>query len=639
MSGMSGWRELFARQDGAGNKWATWFGRVVLFGVFTNISMGLPSVLLPNFLLGILRLPLTQEPMWPNFTALLLIMMTLFYIPGAIDPVRYRASAWLAVIARFGAATFFLATPYRHDWWLFGVMDLTYFVVEGTLLTLAECAGTKRARGDLRRALTGSLRTRWRWLMVLAAGLVATALMSFTTWYKLFREVPAAEYASDEENFKYGSIGTEDESGIPLYMWKVLPRVCPNLADGRGDYSAFGMIYEKGHDTPIGMSVKTIGFPRIGVNCGICHTGTVRTSDEAPPQLTVGGTAIQFDSQAYVRFLSECAADPRFTADRILAEIDRDGAPLSWLDRLLYRHVLIPQTQKALLKQRETFAWTGTRPRWGRGRVDPFNPPKFGILKLPIDNTIGTIDIMSLWNLAAPHGASYHWDGLSQDLGEVERSSALGDGVTLHSIALSNLERIKRWISHNPPPVFPHPVDQARVEKGKQVFQTAGCAECHAPGGKRFRTVIPVDEPGLATDRHRIDMWTVEAKEAYTKYADGTSWPFRHFQKTNGYVALPLDGLWLRAPYLHNGSVPTLYHLLNPDQRVSRFYRGYDVIDAQRVGFVFEPPADKAKAERFLQVATEYDTTLPGNDNHGHTYGQDLAPDDKDALIEYLKTL
>jgi hypothetical protein len=246
---------------------------------------------------------------------------------------------------------------------------------------------------------------------------------------------------------------------------------------------------------------------------------------------------------------------------------------------------------------------------------------------------------MSLWNMTSTEGASYHWDGLSTDLGEVERSSALGDGVTRDSIALDNLERIKRWITHNPAPRYPLAIDPARPDHGKRIYETAGCAACHAPGGKRFRTVIPVDEPGLQTDRHRIDMWTPAAKDAYQKYADGTTWPFRNFHKTNGYVALPLDGLWLRAPYLHNGSVPTLDQLLNPDKRIARFHRGYDVIDPVQVGFVYEPPQDKARAASFLARTTEYDTSLPGNGNQGHTYGADLAAEDKAALIEYLKTL
>jgi hypothetical protein len=101
----------------------------------------------------------------------------------------------------------------------------------------------------------------------------------------------------------------------------------------------------------------------------------------------------------------------------------------------------------------------------------------------------------------------------------------------------------------------------------------------------------------------------------------------------DGYLAVPLDGLWLRAPYLHNGSVPALTDLLNaPQSRPLRFWRGYDVYDPARVGFVSDGP----EAQR---LGTAYDTTRPGNANTGHTYGTDLPADSKRALLEYLKTL
>jgi hypothetical protein len=101
----------------------------------------------------------------------------------------------------------------------------------------------------------------------------------------------------------------------------------------------------------------------------------------------------------------------------------------------------------------------------------------------------------------------------------------------------------------------------------------------------------------------------------------------------NGYVAVPLEGLWLRAPYLHNGSVPTLVDLLEKtDRRPKVFRRGYDVYDPVRVGFVTSGP----EADR---VGTLFDTSLPGGGNDGHLYGTDLSPADKAALIEYMKTL
>ena len=111
------------------------------------------------------------------------------------------------------------------------------------------------------------------------------------------------------------------------------------------------------------------------------------------------------------------------------------------------------------------------------------------------------------------------------------------------------------------------------------------------------------------------NMWTPAAASAYNAFADGYQWDFSGFRKTNGYVAVPLDGIWLRAPYLHNGSVASLHDLLEPpEQRQKVFYRGYDLYDPARVGFVSDGPI----AER---AGTRYDTARPGNGNGGHAYG------------------
>ena len=103
------------------------------------------------------------------------------------------------------------------------------------------------------------------------------------------------------------------------------------------------------------------------------------------------------------------------------------------------------------------------------------------------------------------------------------------------------------------------------------------------------------------------------------------------------FERLPLDGIWMRAPYLHNGSVPNLRELLTkPAERVKRFYRGYDVYDPENVGFISD-----GRAERHGAIL--YDTTVDdprnrGNGNGGHEYATELSASDKEALIEYLKT-
>ena len=94
---------------------------------------------------------------------------------------------------------------------------------------------------------------------------------------------------------------------------------------------------------------------------------------------------------------------------------------------------------------------------------------------------------------------------------------------------------------------------------------------------------------------------------------------------------MPLDGIWLRAPYLHNGSVPTLRALLLLDPRPATFYRAYDVYDFQNVGFVSSGPEAEKNGVLF-------NTADRGNGNGGHTYGQQLSVADREALLEYLKT-
>jgi hypothetical protein len=113
---------------------------------------------------------------------------------------------------------------------------------------------------------------------------------------------------------------------------------------------------------------------------------------------------------------------------------------------------------------------------------------------------------------------------------------------------------------------------------------------------------------------------------------EGKPWRFNHFRKTDGYANMPLDGLWLRAPYLHNGSVPTLRALLFPEERPRVFYRGYDVYDWDNVGFVSSGPDAEANGVKF-------DVSLRGNGNAGHVYGATLSRQERDALLEYLKTL
>ena len=465
-------------------------------------------------------------------------------------------------------------------------------------------------------------------IIVLALGAVG-----FLGWLHLFREVPEIVYESDRDHFNYASIGTENREGMPYLIWAVLPELFKDKLEANGSgqtgYASFGMLEEPGRDTPIGITRKRIGFERQGINCAVCHTASFRTSPEAVREVVAAGPSVGFDSQGYLRFLFACARDPRFNADELMPLI-KQRTSLGPVEQALYRNLVIPQTKKAILALADSYAWMDNRPTWGPGRIDPFNPVKFRMLGLPDDGTVGNSDMMPLWNEKAHVGFSYHWDGLERSLRETIIEGALGDGATLKSVNLEGLKRVESFINEAQPPSYPFPIDQARAAKGATIF-SASCAVCHAPGGARTGTVIPLTEVG--TDQQRLLMWTQAAVDAYSAYADGYPYDFKNLQKTDGYVAVALDGLWLRGPYLHNGSVPNLEALLTPPQdRPQVFIRGYDVIDRQKVGFISSGKEAESQGWR-------YEVAIQGNGNQGHSYGTELSTDDRKSLLEYLKTL
>jgi hypothetical protein len=456
--------------------------------------------------------------------------------------------------------------------------------------------------------------------------IIAAALAcAVSVWSTVFAS--AVQPGGGVEHFKYGSVGIESEEGLPYWIWQVLPRMFPDKLPG--GYASLGFVWEPDRELPIGFSKKSVmGSDRVAVNCAFCHTATYRISPDAARVIVPGGAPTRTQPQAFSRFLEAAAADPRFNAGDMLEAIGRMTS-LSWTESFSYRFFLIPGTRKALLRHREEFAWMDSRPDWGRGRIDPLNPFKFRQLRQSVDNTIGNSDMTPLWSLGLRDGRALHWDGLNASLQEVLVSSAIGNGASRKSVDLASLERVGEWLRSAAPPPFPFPIDRTLAAEGERVF-AAECSRCHAPAGERMGQVIPIDEIG--TDRHRLDTWTEAAAAAFNATPSGAPWPFKGFRKTGGYVAMPLVGAWLNAPYLHNGSVPTLSDLLNPpEQRPARFYRGYDVIDPVGVGFVSDHPA--------AGEGEWYETNKAGNSAAGHRYGTGRSAPEKKALIEFLKTL
>jgi len=466
------------------------------------------------------------------------------------------------------------------------------------------------------------------------------AVVGGIIWWKFFTTEPQ-QLADDSARFSYGSLESEALAGIPYPIFMILPRVFPDLVEkyatqgygpakaGYGGYGAFGLAWEEGQRLPVGLSIKRLGYERVTMNCALCHTTRYRLKPGEPPHFAVGGPAHTLNLQGLLRFLIAASHDRRFTAARLLPEIALNF-PLDALDYTIYATVLIPGTRKALQLAEHELGWMNSKPAWGPGRDDAFNLPKFILTQTPWDDSVGNTDFPALWRLANRKGELLHSAGEAKTVYAVVASSAIGIG----SLPVKDFEARNEWIASFiaklEPPKFPAALDQSLIDRGKRIFAEQ-CASCHAEGGRRTGTAIPLAEIG--TDPQHVLAWRqqdADRMNAVVRLLGARRSDVQGAQ--GGYVARPLVGLWLLGPYLHNGSVPTLWDLLSPPpQRPAVFYRGYDVVDLDHVGFISTGKEAAAYGFRF-------DTQLRGNDNGGHVYGTGLSEADKRALLEYLKT-
>lgn len=475
---------------------------------------------------------------------------------------------------------------------------------------------------------------RVRWWRRTRVWLAAALAVSLTTvaGAPAGSDADGPSFPSIEDHFKYGSVGAEERNGLPYWIWRVLPDVFEDkLPDrpGRG-YERLGFLDgDAPHGRPIGTSFRPGTVDLVGLNCATCHVGTYRERPDGPRHVVLGMPANQMDLQAYANFLTTCARDPRFEPDTLIAAIRKVKPDFGFFRAVLYRLFVVGRARDGILQRARENEWFALRPPFGPGRVDTFTPYRV-LRSLPVDAVVGTVDLPSLWNQRERRGMWLHWDGNNDSVEERNKSAAIGAGASPDSLDLASMARVEAWVWDLRPPRLPaEHVDATRLDEGRRAYDEH-CASCHAIGGPRTGQVTPVAEVG--TDRERLDSFSPDLAAEMNRIGEGHPWRFRRFRKTDGYANAPLDGLWLRAPYLHNGSVPTLRALLFPEERPAVFRRAYDVYDFTNVGFVSSGP----EAER---EGVPFDTRLRGNGNGGHLYGAQLPPDVRVSLLEYLKTL
>ena len=197
---------------------------------------------------------------------------------------------------------------------------------------------------------------------------------------------------------------------------------------------------------------------------------------------------------------------------------------------------------------------------------------------------------------------------------------------------------ILAWIESLEPPKYPFEINRELAERGAAIFNN-NCSRCHGtygPQGKYEQQTIPIDEIG--TDPLRLRSLSPEHRNWMKR-----GWLSRFGEDPVevdpvGYVAPPLDGIWASGPYFHNGSVPTLWHVLHNDSRPLVWKRTENGYDRERVGLELET-FDRISASAPAHRRRYFDTKLPGKSSSGHRFPEKLLEDEKQAVLEYLKTL
>jgi mono/diheme cytochrome c family protein len=296
----------------------------------------------------------------------------------------------------------------------------------------------------------------------------------------------------------------------------------------------------------------------------------------------------------------------------------------------------------------------------GRGTIDPINPSAFLAQMrdddLNLQQAIG-LDFSEHVNSDPPAWWLLKRKQTRNWTGGVRVNSLRVDMVNLLS-PLNSAAHIKKhesmfadihaFIMNVEAPKYPFAIDATLAERGRGLFNDA-CARCHGtygPGGKYPNKIVALDvvgtDPRLARSltRKNIDHFNKSwlGKE---KAPDGS---YYTIEETEGYQAPPLDGVWATAPYFHNGSVPTIEHVLNSKTRPKIFTRSYrtgkEDYDPERVGWKITALDQSPSAELpGFELRKIFDTTVPGRSNAGHTFGDSFTDAERRAVVEYVKTL
>ena len=257
------------------------------------------------------------------------------------------------------------------------------------------------------------------------------------------------------------------------------------------------------------------------------------------------------------------------------------------------------------------------------------------MLSIP-DDVIPT-DTPAWWLLKKKNAMFYNGFGRG-DFGRFLMASNL---LTVNDTAESaqvdaHMPDVLAYIYSLEAPKYPKPINQSLSAKGKVLFEQK-CSGCHGVYGEKAtypNYLIPASLIGTDSALYKANYSEPQFIDWFNKSWFSQGDHAARLEPFEGYIAPPLDGIWISAPYLHNGSVPTIEALLNSKLRPKFWSRDFDnpQYNYEKLGWKFTVESKSAST-------STYNTTLPGYGNYGHYFGDAFSDTERKAVIEYLKTL
>jgi len=472
--------------------------------------------------------------------------------------------------------------------------------------------------------------------IILPALAVLTTVLAACT---LIKNKEAISAERGRYYYQEASLGQPLKVSIPYSLWLAMMKRYPQLLGStwRELSSKYGLIQENiGQGSlPVGFSIKLNRLTNtqfIMTNCSLCHTAKING------KIISGLGARNLRINSLNNALMKIAGDKTFKAKTMVL-----AAKQSAKKNKLQWSVRTALTVKLAIKKLKVISRNSFKLDAGPGRNTPIEFAKLRT-KVTVTAPYGYVRFPPVWTYRRRQ--SFGWDGsMSGNLALAAASVEFNKGMT-SAFILKHQGRwnsIAMYLATIKAPVYPGKINRSLSRHGKTLYQQH-CLSCHGFTGKESSTAfkeknIPLKEIG--TDAARLHAMSAQFSRARNKTGFGQQVPLR---PQKGYIAVPLDGIWSRAPYLHNGSIPTLRDLLRPqNKRPTYFYIGTGTAyDLKNIGIYYKPTKinrTQRAGKRLKPSQYKFDTTRTGNSNKGHRYGVTLSVKDVNALLEYLKTL